>query len=75
VAGELEQVAVDTGGAYYALSDDDTVSAVIDAIDEREAGLFTGTRRLVVTDRPQGLVIAALLGVAGAFLLLWRVRL
>ena len=75
VAGELEQVAVDTGGAYYALSDDDTVSAVIDAIGEREAGLFTGTRRLVVTDQPQGLVIAALLGVAGAFLLLWRVRL
>ena len=75
VAGELEQVAVDTGGAYYALGDDGTVAAVIAAIDDREAGLFTGTRRLVVTDQPQGLVVAALLGLAGAFVLLWRVRL
>jgi Ca-activated chloride channel family protein len=75
VAGELRDVAEATGGAYYPLEASTTVADVIERIDEREAGLFTGARRLVVTDHPQGLAVAALLVALGSFVLLWRVRL
>ena len=75
VAGELRDVAEATGGEYYPLEASTTVADVIERIDEREAGLFTGARRLVVTDHPQGLAVAALLVALGSFALLWRVRL
>ncbi|GAA0959830.1 VWA domain-containing protein [Frigoribacterium faeni] len=75
VAAELKTVVESTDGAYYALDDETSVASIIEQIDEREAGLFTGTRRLVVTDDPAGLAIAGLLVALGAFALLWRVRL
>jgi Ca-activated chloride channel family protein len=75
VAGELRTVAESTGGAYYALDDRATVAEIVQRIDDQEAGLFTVTRRLVVTDAPQVAVIVALLLAAASFVLLWRVRL
>jgi Ca-activated chloride channel family protein len=75
VAGELRTVAESTGGAYFALDDVTTVGEIVQRIDDQEAGLFTGTRRLVVTDAPQAAVVVALLLAAASFVLLWRVRL
>ena len=75
VAAELRTTVESTGGAYYALDDATSVAGIIERIDAREAGLFTGTRRLVVTDDPRGLAIAGLLAAAAALVLLWRVRL
>lgn len=75
VATELKDVVESTGGAFYGLSSTDTVPAIIDKIDEQEAGLFTGARRLVVSDHPGPLVVVGLLAVMAAFGLLWRVRL
>jgi len=75
VAGELRTVVESTGGAYYALDGATTVAEIVQRIDDQEAGLFTGTRRLVTTDAPQAAVIVALLLAAASFVLLWRVRL
>lgn len=75
VAAELRTAAESTDGGYYALDDSTTVPQIVDEIDAREAGLFTGARRLVVTDHPQALVIAALLVAMGGLVMLWRVRL
>ena len=49
--------------------------AIVAKIDSQEAGLFTGSKRLVVSDHPVPLVIAALLLVMATMGLLWRVRL
>jgi len=75
VATELKNVAVGTGGSFYALDDSTTVPAIVSLIDSREAGLFTGTRRLVVTDDPGVLAAIALFLTMGVLVLLWRVRL
>ncbi|WP_423917646.1 vWA domain-containing protein [Frigoribacterium sp. 2-23] len=75
VATELKTTVDDTGGGYYALDDATTVSQIVSEIDAQEAGLFTGTRRLVVTDDPGPLTVAALIVALGGLLLLWRVRL
>lgn len=75
VATQLKDVVDSTGGGFYGLSAGDTVPAIVEKIDQQEAGLFTGARRLVVTDDPTPLVVAAFLAVLGAFALLWRVKL
>lgn len=75
VATELKTTVEATDGAYYALDDDTSVASIVEQIDAREAGLFTGTRRLVVTDDPVGLAIAGLVAALAALVLLWRVRL
>jgi hypothetical protein len=75
VAAELKDVVDKTSGGFYALSNSDTVPSIVQKIDEQEAGLFTGARRLVVTDHPGPLVVLGLLLVMATFGLLWRVRL
>lgn len=75
VAAELKSVVDSTNGGFYGLSGTDTVPAIVKRIDEQEAGLFTGARRLVVADNPVPLTIAGILLVMGALGLLWRVRL
>jgi len=75
VATELKTTVEATDGAYYALDDDTSVASIVEQIDAREAGLFTGARRLVVTDDPVGLAIAGLVAALAALVLLWRVRL
>lgn len=75
VATELKTVVDSTQGGFYALSGTDTVPAIVQKIDEQEAGLFTGARRLVVSDHPGPLVVVGLLLVMATLGLLWRVRL
>lgn len=75
VATEMKNVVDSTGGGFYGLTSTDTVPAIVQKIDEQEAGLFTGARRLVVSDHPGPLVVIGLLLVMAAFGLLWRVRL
>ncbi|BDZ51005.1 hypothetical protein GCM10025867_32460 [Frondihabitans sucicola] len=75
VATQLKDVVDKTGGGFYGLSSTDTVPAIVQKIDDQEAGLFTGARRLVVSDHPGPLVVAGLLLLMASFGLLWRVRL
>ncbi|RKR73834.1 vWA domain-containing protein [Frondihabitans australicus] len=75
VALDLKTQADSTGGGFYALGDNDTVPSIVQKIDRQEAGLFTGSKRLVVTDHPAPFAIAALLLVLAVLGLLWRVRL
>lgn len=75
VALDLKTVVESTNGGFYALSDRDTVPAIVQKIADQEAGLFTGSKRLVVSDHPVPLTIALLLLVTAVLGLLWRVRL
>ncbi|GAA4666017.1 VWA domain-containing protein [Frondihabitans cladoniiphilus] len=75
VALEMKQVVESTGGAFYGLTSTDTVPSIVKAIDSREAGLFTGSKRLVITDHPNVLIVVGLLAMIALFGLLWRVRL
>jgi len=75
VAAELRDAVEATDGAYHALDATGAVPGIIDEIDAREAGLFDGTRRLVVTDAPQAATIVALFALGAALVLLWRFRL
>jgi Ca-activated chloride channel family protein len=75
VALDLKTQVESTNGGFYALSDRDTVPAIVQSIDKQEAGLFTGSKRLVVADHPAPFAIAALLLTMLVFGLLWRVRL
>ncbi|GAA4265030.1 vWA domain-containing protein [Frondihabitans peucedani] len=75
VASELKTAVDATGGGFYGLSSTDTVPDIVSRIDQQEAGLFTGAKRLVVSDHPAPFVIAALLALLAGLGLLWRVRL
>lgn len=75
IAAELRAAVESTDGAYYAADASDAVPGIVAEIDAREAGLFDGTRRLVVTDAPQAATIVALLALGAALVLLWRFRL
>lgn len=75
VAAELREVVESTDGGYWALDDASAVDGIVAEIDAREAGLFEGARRLVVTDSPGGLAVAALLAVTALLVLAWRFRL
>lgn len=75
VALELKSAAESTGGSFFALSDTSTVPTIVKNIDDQEAGLFVGARRLVVADHPAPLIIVGLLALIGLFGLLWRLRL
>lgn len=75
VATELRDVAEGTGGGYWALDDAGAVEGIVSEIDAREAGLFEGTRRLVVLDAPGVPAVVGLLALAAGLVLLWRYRL
>lgn len=75
VATELKSVVDGTGGGFYGLTGSSTVPSIVSSIDSQEAGLFTGAKRLVVTDHPAPFAIAALLLVMATLGLLWRLRL
>ncbi|MCU1527491.1 MAG: hypothetical protein JWP75_1254 [Frondihabitans sp.] len=75
VATEFKDVVDGTGGAFYGLTDSNTVPSIVQKIDAQEAGLFTGSKRLVTSDHPAPFAIAALLLVMATLGLLWRVRL
>ena len=64
-----------TGGGYWALDDAGAVEGIVSEIDAREAGLFEGTRRLVVLDAPGVPAVVGLLALAAGLVLLWRYRL
>ncbi|ARC57166.1 hypothetical protein AS850_08770 [Frondihabitans sp. 762G35] len=75
VATELKTVAEGTGGGFFGLTSAETIPTIVQKIDEREAGLFTGAKRLVVADHPGPLIVVSLLVVMASLGLLWRLRL
>ncbi|AMM21130.1 hypothetical protein AX769_14520 [Frondihabitans sp. PAMC 28766] len=75
VALDLKNEALSTGGGFYALSSHDAVPSIVQKIDAQEAGLFTGSKTLVISDHPVPLAITLMLLVMAVLALLWRVRL
>ncbi|TBN56359.1 VWA domain-containing protein [Glaciihabitans arcticus] len=74
LATEFKQVVEATGGGYFALEDPENIPAIVDAITAEQAALMKGPVQLVRTDEPGFFVLLAFLGVAGLFVLAWRLR-
>jgi len=74
LATEFKEVVEATGGGYYALADKENIPAIVDSITAEQAALLKGPVQLVRTDEPGFFVLLAFLGVAGLFLLGWRLK-
>jgi len=74
LATEFKQVVEATGGGYYALEDPDNIPAIVDSITAEQAALMKGPVQLVRNDEPGFFVLLAFLGVAGLFVLGWRLK-
>lgn len=74
-AAELRTISQQTGGAYYALSDHQTVNSIVTAIATQEAAYSQAPPTAAKTDNPRPLLYSLLLMVGVSMTLLWRLRL
>jgi hypothetical protein len=74
LATEFKAVVEQTGGGYYALQDPDAIASIVSEITAQQAAAMDGEPELLLTDQPGPLVLLAFLGLAGFFVLVWRVR-
>ena len=74
LAREFEQVVTSTGGSYFALDDPRGIPSIVDEITAQQAALMRGPVQLVRADEPAFFVGLGALGLAGLFVLAWRVR-
>ena len=74
LAREFEQVVTSTGGSYFALDDPRGIPSIVDEITAQQAALMRGPVQLVRADEPAFFVGLGALGLAGIFVLAWRVR-
>lgn len=71
---QMQQAVESTNGDYYAIDDSGAVAQIITRVQSREATALTSAPRAVVGDRPNGVLVAALIGVALLLPLAWRLR-
>ncbi len=72
---QLQNIALQTSGAYYKLSDPDAVNKIITAISKQNPSTYVGLPQKATDDYPQPfLYVVALMSVAFV-LLSWRLRL
>jgi Ca-activated chloride channel family protein len=74
LATEFRTVVEGTGGAYFPLDDPDAIPSIVDRITAEQAAAITGPPELVLLDQPAPWVLAGFLGLAGFFVLAWRLR-
>jgi hypothetical protein len=74
LAVEFKQVIEGTGGSYFALDDPQGIPSIVDEITAQQAALMRGPTQLVRTDEPGLLVLFGVIGLAGLFLLSWRLK-
>jgi Ca-activated chloride channel family protein len=72
---QLKIIARETGGAYYELSDPNTVSAIIGDIDQQKSENYFGLPQLATSDNPKPFLYAAALLTIATIALLWRLEL
>ena len=74
LATEFRTVVEDTGGAYFALDDPDTIPSIVEQITAQQAALLEGEPQQVLEDQPAPWVLLAFIGLAGVLVLAWRLR-
>jgi hypothetical protein len=74
LAVEFESVVEATGGAYYPLGDPGAIPAIVDSITAEQAQALPGSPELILADAPAWPFAILLLGVAGYFVVAWRIR-
>jgi len=74
LAVEFKTVVEHTGGDYFALDDPQTIPSIVDRITAQQAASMAGEPQIVLTDQPAVPVLAAFLGLAGLFVVSWRLR-
>lgn len=74
LAVEFKSVVEHTGGDYFALDDPKAIPSIVEQITAQQAAAMTGEPELVLTDQPALAVLLAFLGLAGLFLVSWRLR-
>ncbi|OMH37193.1 hypothetical protein BGP79_14070 [Tersicoccus sp. Bi-70] len=77
-SAQMQQAVESTDGDYYAIDDSgtggDAVEQIIDRVQSREATTLAAAPQAATGDRPGGVLVAALLGVALLLPLAWRLR-
>lgn len=63
------------GGKYFKLSDESSISAIVDDITSEQTSIIRGAPIVLITDRPAGWLIAILLTLTGYLVLAWRLKL
>lgn len=74
LAIEFKTAVVDSGGAYYALSDPSVIPSVVDRITSEQASVLPGIPQVQVTEQPQLWIWLALAGLAGLAFFGWRLK-
>lgn len=73
-AGELADLAADSGGAHFRLGWGRPADEIVAAVTAQEAKLTAGSAVTVSRDVPRVALLAALAGVAAYIVLTWRLR-
>ncbi|GGC84317.1 hypothetical protein GCM10011512_08920 [Tersicoccus solisilvae] len=73
-SAQMQQAVESTDGDYYAIDDADAVEQIIARVQSREATALTSAPQATAGDRPNGVLVAALLGVVLLLPLAWRLR-
>ncbi len=63
------------GGKYFKLSDESSISAIVDDITSEQTSIIRGAPIVLITDRPAGWLIAILGVLVGYLVLAWRLKL
>ena len=74
-SGKAGDPTIVTGGTLYPLRGTETVSGIVDDIQEQAATQLRGQVQIVWTDAPDPWIVIAVFLALGAVVLLWRVRL
>ncbi|MEH0108968.1 VWA domain-containing protein [Tersicoccus sp. MR15.9] len=73
-SAQMQQAIESTDGDYYAIDDADAVAQIIARVQSREATALVAAPRASTGDRPNGVLVAALIGVALLLPAAWRLR-
>ena len=71
---EYKNVVESTGGGYFPLDDPSAIPSIVDRITAEQAAAIPSPPQLIDQDIPQLPLALLILGVAGVFVLAWRLR-
>lgn len=72
---QLKNLALQTGGGYYKLSDSSSVSSIVTNISKQESKYFGGTPQVATADNPKPFLYAAAILTVLSLVLMWRLEL
>lgn len=71
---QLKDVAENTGGSYYKLSDANTVGSIINEISKQEAKYAESTPVVAISDTPKLFLYLALVATVSSMVFIWRLQ-